>query len=156
MATNNIAEPLVFGLTLDQADDLHQLARKVTAGGDVFSNATNLEDTTTDFLGQELFEAGLRITEILKRSGEQRIVDAKPSAQAAKAQSAAASGKSKPTFTMIEKLIHAESMAQVLNTAAYQAENAEGMGGTCWCLAKMIQEVIEYVEQNFDHTSERA
>lgn len=71
---------------------------------------------------------------------------------------AVASAAARPMFgnDMHTMLVQAEAIVQVINTAAYQASGAEGIGGSCWAVAEMLQRVIHYVEASFDTSAKEA
>lgn len=58
----------------------------------------------------------------------------------------------RPVFCshMKSKLAQAVAITQVINTAAYSADGAEGIGGSAWAVASMLTEIEEYIEENFD------
>jgi len=150
MATDSVPQKLVFGITLDQADKLNALVRIMTANGDVFATggADHVDDKTVHTLGQAIFDSGHEVLGILSQSGEQLIEGTR---KAPNNFQAAATAPARPLFdhSMHTILVQAEAIVQVLNTAAYQADSAEGMGGSCWAVADMLQRVIDYVETNF-------
>lgn len=62
----------------------------------------------------------------------------------------------RPMFAgeMHTTLVQAEAIVQVINSAAYRADGADGIGGSCWAVSQMLQRIIDYIEGHFDTTVE--
>lgn len=68
-------ERFVFGVTLDQIDELHGLLRTITANGDMVTVGCEepLHPQTASALGEGIFNAALTVREIVDRIEEQRL-----------------------------------------------------------------------------------
>jgi hypothetical protein len=66
---------LVFGVTIDQIDELSTLLRTITAHGDTltFCNAEYLQPRSVSTLGEAILDAALAVREILDQVDEQKL-----------------------------------------------------------------------------------
>jgi ssRNA-specific RNase YbeY (16S rRNA maturation enzyme) len=66
---------LVFGVTIDQIDELNTLLRTITANGDAltFCNAENLQPQSVSTLGEAILDAGVAARDIFDQVNEQRL-----------------------------------------------------------------------------------
>ncbi len=68
-------ERLVFGVTIDQIDELNSLLRTITANGDMVTVGCEepLHPRTVSSLGEGIFNAALAVREVLDQVQEQRL-----------------------------------------------------------------------------------
>jgi hypothetical protein len=66
---------LVFGVTIDQIDELNSLLRTITANGDMVTNcyADALHARTVSTVGEAIFSAALAVGEVFDKVKEQRL-----------------------------------------------------------------------------------
>lgn len=66
---------LVFGVTIDQIDQLSELLRTITANGDAvtFCNTEYLQPQSVSTLGEAILDAALAVRDILDQVDEQRL-----------------------------------------------------------------------------------
>lgn len=70
-----VHDPLAFGVTLDQLDELNSLIRRITAKGDVVAvcAADLLDGQSLPALGEAIYDAGRRVRNIHTHIHEQRL-----------------------------------------------------------------------------------
>lgn len=75
MTNHIVPESLVFGVTLDQTDELLVLVRTVTAIGDVLCSGASRDATpeTICTLGEMIFDSGNELRSVLDAIDNQRI-----------------------------------------------------------------------------------
>jgi hypothetical protein len=68
-------ERLVFGVTVDQLDELHTLLRTITAHGDVITVGCDepLHPQTVSTLGEVVFNAALAVRKVFDRIEAQKL-----------------------------------------------------------------------------------
>lgn len=68
-------DPLVFGITVDQLDELERLLRTITANGDMVTVGCEepLHPQTVSSLGEGIFNAALALREVLDQVNEQPL-----------------------------------------------------------------------------------
>jgi hypothetical protein len=68
-------ERLVFGVTIDQIDELSELLRTIMANRDAltFCNAEYLQPQSVSTLGEAILDAGVAVRDILDQVDEQRL-----------------------------------------------------------------------------------
>ncbi len=68
-------ERLVFGVTIDQIDELSTLLRTITAHGDVltFCDTGYLQPRSVSTLGEAILDSALAVRDILDQVDEQRL-----------------------------------------------------------------------------------
>ncbi|WP_158752874.1 hypothetical protein [Dyella sp. S184] len=68
-------EHLVFGVTIDQIDQLDGLLRTITANGDMVTVGCGepLHPQTVSSLGEGIFNAAIAVREVLDQVQEQRL-----------------------------------------------------------------------------------
>jgi hypothetical protein len=66
---------LVFGVTIDQIDELKSLLRTITANGDMVTHcsADALHHQSVSTVGEAIFSAALAVREVFDRVEEQRL-----------------------------------------------------------------------------------
>ncbi|OOG39170.1 hypothetical protein [Rhodanobacter sp. C05] len=66
---------LVFGVTIDQIDQLSTLLRTITANGDAmtFCDTENLQPQSVSTLGEAILDSALAVRNILDQVNEQRL-----------------------------------------------------------------------------------
>ena len=143
----------VFGVTLDQVDELGRLIRTIAAHGDMIAigGANPMDKQSLPTLGDLIYDAARAVRSTLDQVGEQRLE------KAAAAATPAGPEAGRPAFAgdMHSSLLQARSIMQVMSSAADQADGAEGMAGCCRAVFDLLGSVIEYVEANFGAFSKR-
>jgi hypothetical protein len=146
------SEPFVFGATLDQVDELYRAIRVIAAIGDVISTggADHLTDHSLPALGGTIYNAAEEIRETFNRISKQKLKDV------VGADSPAVARADRPVFADDKRdcLHQARSILRMLDTTAARMEGAEGIAASCRMVSDMVGEVIEYVETDFDTSSE--
>ena len=68
-------EHLVFGITIDQLDELSSLLRTITANGDMVTicDAEAVHPQSVSTLGEAILDSALALREILDQVNEQRL-----------------------------------------------------------------------------------
>jgi hypothetical protein len=68
-------ERLVFGVTIDQVDELNTLLRTITANGDAmtFCDTSCLQPQSVSTMGEAILDSALALREIFDQVNEQRI-----------------------------------------------------------------------------------
>jgi len=66
---------LVFGVTIDQIDELNSLLRTITAHGDMVTNCCTdaLHPQSVPAVGEAIFSAALAVREVFDKVKEQRL-----------------------------------------------------------------------------------
>ena len=66
---------LVFGVTIDQIDELNSLLRTITANGDMVTvcSADALHPQSVSTLGEAIFNAALAVRDVFDQVEEQRL-----------------------------------------------------------------------------------
>jgi hypothetical protein len=147
MSTDTSSERLVFGVTLNQSDELDRLIGGIAAQGDVISTGIrDLDDRSLPALGWAIYHAANAIGEIFDKIGEQTLEnkDTTPPPVASQANL--------PTFDsdMHETLLRAYSITQLMNIAAHQGDDMEEASGACRLVPDLLWKVQEYIAANFD------
>ncbi|MFC5583284.1 hypothetical protein [Rhodanobacter terrae] len=77
-------EHLVFGVTIDQIDELSTLLRTITANGDAmtFCDMSYLQPQNVSTLGEAILDSALALRDILDQVNEQRLEQKQASAAA--------------------------------------------------------------------------
>ena len=153
MSTGGTAEPLVFGITSDQFDELDRLIHRLTAHGDVIASgcADELSDGNLLFVGEVILEAARAARAIFERIDAQKLENSAP------APAAAAPQARLPIFAhgMHDRILRAYSIMQLLGIAAYQDDGMDDAGGACRVVSDLLWQVNEYIADNFDSLSGR-
>lgn len=68
-------EHLVFGVTIDQIDELNTLLRTITANGDAmtFCDTSYLQPQSVSTMGEAILDSALALRDILDQVNEQRL-----------------------------------------------------------------------------------
>lgn len=149
MAKQTVPETTAGGVTLDQIDEINQIVSKLKAVTDVLAmgGTKDTTDRTVPALGYDAYLAACRLEELLQGiepTKRRAPVEVKPVSPTA----------GRPSFSrdIFNVLVQAQAVAQVINTAAYQADAAEGIGGSAWAVTDMLVRVEEYIETSFHVT----
>lgn len=151
MASATVTQSARNGVTLDQLDEMIALARKVEANLGVMAvgGHVNAPEHSTSTIAYDCAQSmGVLIETINSIAPTANAEDASPVAAA----------KGRPAFRqdVFNLLVQAGAVVQVINTAAYQADAAEGIGGSAWAVTDMLAKVEEYVETTFKITEEES
>lgn len=149
MAKQTLPETATGGVTLDQIDEIHLIVSKLKAVTDVFATGgtRDTDDKTVHALGYDAYLGACRLEELLQHIQpiERRApIEVKPVSPT--------SGRPPFSRDVFNVLVQAQAVAQVINTAAYQADAAEGIGGSAWAVTDMLVRVEQYIEASFHLT----
>lgn len=149
MASATVTQSARNGVTLDQLDEMIALARKVEANLGVMAvgGHVNAPEHSTSTIAHDCFESMGILIGFINTLTPSIQIDVPPSP----AKNEARPAFSQDTFNL---LVQAGAIAQVINTAAYEADSAEGIGGSAWAVTDMLSKVEEYVETTFKITKE--
>lgn len=149
MATATVTQNTRNGVTLDQLDEMISLARKVEANLNVMAVGGHVHapEHSTSTIAYDCAKSMGLLIEIINSLA--------PNANVEQAAPIVAAG-ARPAFRqdVFNLLVQAGAIVQVINTAAYQADAAEGIGGSAWAVTDMLAKVEEYVETTFKITKE--
>lgn len=146
MAKHTVTQSPARGVTLDQIDEINQIVSKIIAVADVLGTdgMRDTGDKTIPAIGHDTFLSACRLQELLE--GLQPTENAAP---VAVRRAAAQPGRPAFSREIHTILVQASAIVQVINTAAYQADGAEGIGGSAWAVTDMLTKVEEYIETSF-------
>jgi len=149
MATQTVPETAPGGVTLEQLDEIGLIVRKLVAVMDTLATGgmDEVDDKTVHAIGYDAYLSARRLqdlTDPIKPTRDDGPIEVKPVSPTA----------GRPPFSrdMFNVLVQAQAVAQVINTAAYQADAAEGIGGSAWAVTDMLVRVEEYIETSFHVT----
>jgi hypothetical protein len=153
MSTDVASNPLAFGITLDQVDELDRLIGWISAQGDVISTGIrDLDHRSLSALGGAIYHAANAIGEIFDKIGEQALEnkDTTPPPVASQADL--------PTFDsdVHEHLMQAHSIMLLMERAAQQDDGMDGASDACRLVSDLLWKVNEYIADRFDSLPKEA
>lgn len=142
----------VFGVTLDQIDQLDRLVRTIAASGDVIAvgSGAPLHGASLPALGEVIFGAANAIRDLLDQVEEQRV-DGVP---ATSVSDATKSPRPISADDMRRRLEHARSLLQTMHAAATRADGPDDMADACRTVSATVEEAIEYFGTDADASPE--
>lgn len=144
---------LVFGVTVGQIDELHRTIRIIAAIGDAMQagNTGVLADDSLSTLGEVVFDTAQDVRGICDQINGQRLEGVAATASPAVAQA------ERPAFSgeVLDSLLQAYSVMRLMETAAYESDGAEGLGGSCRVASDLLWKVNEYIVANYDTFAEQ-
>lgn len=147
-------EPLRFGATLDQIDELNRLVRTITASSDAIAVSGDdlMDDRSLPTLGDAIYDAGLAVREIVDQVYRQKLEKGAAVAVAA----APVAGRARFASDMHDSLLCARSIVQASDAAAGPSGAAEDAAGVCRAVSELVGRVIDYIERHFDTSPTQA